>query len=62
MFEAQQRPPTQVALAHQSFAEHDAATGWLFFALQVKSAVLRKWVEIHVLHLPIASHDEHPVE
>ena len=52
VLEAQQRLPTQVALVHQLFAEHDAPAGWLFLTLHVESVGLRKWVGGHALHLP----------
>jgi hypothetical protein len=34
----QQRPPLQASLVHQSSAEHEAPTSWLFFAAHLKSA------------------------
>ena len=36
--DAQQRPPTQEALAHQLLAEHKAPAGWLFFNKHLASA------------------------
>jgi hypothetical protein len=62
VLEAQQRLPTQAALTHQSFAEHDAPADWLFFVLHVESVGLRKCVERQKMHLPFdASHASHPV-
>ena len=38
--DAQQWPPMQAALAHQSLAEQVAPEGWLFFAEHVESALM----------------------
>ena len=58
--EAQQCPPTQDALAHQSLAQHEAPAGWLFFSGHLAS-VSRKWLDRQVRHFPLeASHTEHP--
>ena len=49
---AQQRPPTQEALAHQSLDEQGAPADRLLLAEHLNS-LLRKWVDSQLLHLPV---------